>query len=84
MAKKEFKVARLTEEEMEKLSALEEEFSQKRDRRVALVAYESEEEFALAQLDEEEQEELKSLEEKFAEKKNRHVAMVVYESRKEK
>ena len=84
MGNKDFKVARLTEAEMNKLEELEKEFSQNRDRRIALVAYESEEEFALASLSEKDQERLQSLEEKLAEERNRHVAVVVYESRKEK
>ncbi len=84
MGNKDFEVARLTEAEMNKLKELEEEFSQNRERRVALVAYESEEEFALASLSEKDQKRLQSLEDQLAEDRNRHVAVVVYESRKEK
>ena len=62
MGNKDFEVARLTEAEMNKLEELEEEFSQNRERRVALVAYESEEEFALASLSEKDQKRLLPLE----------------------
>ncbi len=81
MREKDFTVAKLTEEEMQKLKQLEEEFSGDRDRQIALVAYESEKEFALADLSPEDEEKLAELEQEFARKKDSDVAVVVYESK---
>ncbi|SDL71633.1 hypothetical protein [Halarsenatibacter silvermanii] len=80
MSGADFTVANLTDEEMEKLKSLEEEFSGDRDRKIALVAYESEEEFSLADLSPEDEEYIRRIEEEIADKRGGDVALIVYES----
>ncbi len=80
MSREDFSVASLTEEEIEKLQQLEEEFSRDRDHKLALVAYESEKKFSLADLSDEDERRLEDLEKELAEKRESDVAVVVYES----
>ncbi len=81
MSSVDFRIADLSEENMDKLKKLERELARDTDHQIALIAYESEKEFSPAELSRDEEKKLEEMEQEFGGNRDSDVAVVVYESK---